>query len=274
MARTTTMPARITLALAALTLLAGMIAVAPSARGQLTNDSLPLARAYGSGVHAFFSGAFDRSHADLTAAIEGGTADPRAWYFRGLAAMRMGRFDEAEADFREGAERETGTTGNWPVSRALERVQGPERLRLEQHRTRARVTALARDREMIRQRYVEVERAQPDVLRRRRPAPVSVEPNDVFATPAERVPAPSSAAPAAAADPEPMDEPAEPATPAEPVSPAASEDPFSDSAPAADAAEREEPAAEAPLRGELPAEAPLPDEPQAEAPAEADDFTP
>jgi hypothetical protein len=224
-------------------LVAATLCLTAAAHAQPTSDSLALANAYGTGVHAFYSGDLDRSIADLTAAIEGGTADPRAWYFRGLSAWRLGRLDEAEADFREGAEREASTVGSWPVSRSLERVQGTERLRLERYRTRARVAALERDRALIRRRYVEIEDAQPEVLRQRRPLPATPATDDVFAAPAERVPAPAAAQVDEPVEPaEPENEPAEreePVLPAEAAEPA--ESPFGDSAPKAEA----EPAAEA-----------------------------
>ena len=116
---------------------------ASPAAAQSTIESLPLAAAYGSGVHGYFAGDYDRAYEDLTNAIEAGTMDPRAYYFRGLAALRLGRSDEAEADFTAGATRESEGMGAWPVARSLERVQGPDRLRLERHRTRARVALLA-----------------------------------------------------------------------------------------------------------------------------------
>lgn len=207
-------------------------------------DSLPLAAAYGGGVHAYFAGDYARSHDDLSSAIQGGIDDPRAWYFRGLAAVRLGRIDEAEADFTEAAERESRAVGVWPVSRSLERVQGPERLQLERHRIRARVAALQRDREAVKRRYSGVEEAQPELLRRIRPVerlpaakenPFADRP-DAEPTPAEAVP-PPAAAPAA----DPLAAPAEPA--AEATEPAAEkEDPFG--APSEPAVE-EKPAAEA-----------------------------
>jgi tetratricopeptide (TPR) repeat protein len=153
----------------------GLMAVAalgPSGvRGQqLTIESLPLASAYGNGVHGFFSGAYERAYEDLSTVIDAGSTDPRAWYFRGLAALQLGRSDEAEADFAEGARRESDPrAGVWPVARSLERVQGNARLQLERHRTRARVSMLQRDRAARQRRYTEFEEAQPDVLRRRRP---------------------------------------------------------------------------------------------------------
>ena len=139
-----------------------------------------LARAYGSGVHAYFSCDYQRAYDDLTQAVEAGTQDPRAFYFRGLAARKLGRLDEAEADFATASEREAGGTGAWPVSRSLERVQGPDRLALERYRTRARVAALQRDREAIERRYSGIERRQPDVLRVRRPEGFEIDPAPGF----------------------------------------------------------------------------------------------
>ena len=116
-----------------------LVAVAGGVTRAQTIENLALARTYGAGVHAYFSGDFDRCYDELTAAIEAGSEDPRALYFRGLAALRLGRLDEAEADFSSGAMLESRVIGGWPVSRSLERVQGHDRIQLERHRTRARV---------------------------------------------------------------------------------------------------------------------------------------
>lgn len=226
--------------------LAGLVAWAGTAAfaaalsaAQPTIESLPLAAAYGDGVHAFFAGDFDRAYADLSQAIEAGTADPRAYYFRGLAALRQGRSDEAEADFTEGATRESSGLGAWPVSRSLERIQGPDRLRLERHRTRARVALLQRQRAEELERYSQIEAAQPDVLRKRRPVGPRVEAGDEAnpfeddaarnarraPVPAEPMPAPRESAPAE--DPAPAAEPA-------------ANDPFGDAAPSASKAEQVE----------------------------------
>ena len=194
----------------------GNVVGAETARGVevATIDSLPLEAAYGGGVHAYFAGDYARSHDDLSSAIQGGIVDPRAWYFRGLAALRLGRTDEAEADFTEGAERESRDAGSWPVSRSLERVQGPERLQLERHRIRARVAALQRDREAVKRRYSGIEEAQPEVLRRIRPVerlpaakenPFADQPTPAESAPVENVPAPAEE-PAA----DPLAAPAEP----------------------------------------------------------------
>lgn len=125
-----------------------------------------LARAYGDGVHAYFAADYQRSYEELSQAIEGGTLDPRAWYFRGLAALKLGRTDEAEADFSTAARREADGTGAWPVSRSLERVQGCDRLKIERHRARAGIARLQEDRLLRDRRYRDTERARDDVTRR------------------------------------------------------------------------------------------------------------
>lgn len=236
--------------------MAGVLAVlSASACGvvlaaQPTIDSLALASAYGSGVHAYFSGNYERSYDDLSHAIEAGSLDPRAYYFRGLSALKLGRVDEAEADFAQGSTQETEGAGAWPVSRSLERVQGPERLQLERHRMRARVAALQRQRDAVRQRYSQIEDAEADVLRRRRPvverpldaeSPFSGEaapapaPRARLTPPAEDVP---SAEPAAdEPEAEMADEPE-----AEPMADEPADDPFGEM--------EEEPAAEADPFGE------------------------
>lgn len=130
-------------------------------------DSVPTLAVYGSGVHSFFAGQLARSYDDLTNAIEAGSSDPRVYYFRGLAALRMGRTDEVEADFSKGAELESDPEKVMvvDVARALERVQGPERMQLERHRTRARVVSQQQSRRARQKRYLDMEEAQEEVLR-------------------------------------------------------------------------------------------------------------
>ena len=222
-----------------------------------------LARAYGVGVHAYFAGDSQRAYDDLTQAIEAGTSDPRAWYFRGLAALQLGRLDEAEADFSTAATRETEAVGDWAVSRSLERVQGRGRLALERHRVRARVAGLQQRRQSVDRRYSEIESRQSEVLRERQPRGGSPDPLQKFgeelpaaplepAAPAE--PAEELAAPAAAepdSEPEAEMKPEQPAA-ADPVEPAEVEavEPAEAADPVELPAEREAPLAEA-----VPAEA-------------------
>jgi tetratricopeptide (TPR) repeat protein len=98
-----------------------------------------VAAAYGTGVHSFYSGNYQQSHDALSRVVAIGTEDPRVYYFRGLAALRLGRRDEAIADFSEGADLEAAGWSIRTVSRSLERVQGPDRLLLERSRNRARL---------------------------------------------------------------------------------------------------------------------------------------
>jgi len=131
--------------------------------------------AIGDGMHAYHAGQYDRAYDDLTNAIEAGTDDPRSYYFRGLAALRLGRTSEAAADFTTGADRELANGGVRRVSQSLERVQGPDRLTLERFRARARLGALQRGREAYGRRYSTIEDASGDVRRRRRPEDIRPE---------------------------------------------------------------------------------------------------
>lgn len=164
-------------------------------------DNQSIAKAYGAGVHAYFSGGYDRSYDDMSAVIEADDdpRDPRPFYFRGLAALKLGRLDEAEADFSAGANIEAESSGTFPISSALERIQGCERLQLERHRVRARVAFLQIDRERVQKRYSGIGAAQPEVLRRKRPDDAQVDSDNPFElpTPAD---AGAAAAPAARSD--------------------------------------------------------------------------
>jgi len=164
-----------------LLLLAGSIFVGSGAYAARANaEPAPLTTAYGNGVHAYFGGDFQGSYDALSGVIEAGGTDPRAHYFRGLAALKLGRLDEAEADFQQGASLEAegrGRVGSRVIGRALERVQGCDRLKLEQYRGRARVAALERDRDTSRRRYSDIYDSESDMLRSRRPERINtVEP--------------------------------------------------------------------------------------------------
>lgn len=138
-------------------------------------EPVAVRNAIGDGMHAYHAGDYNRAYDDLTNAIEAGTDDPRSYYFRGLAALRLGRTSEAEADFITGADRELATGSIRRVSHSLERVQGPDRLTLERYRARARLGALQREREAYGRRYSTIEDASGDVRRRRRPEDIRPE---------------------------------------------------------------------------------------------------
>lgn len=160
-------------------------------------EDLAIRRIYADAVHAYFSSDYQRAYDDLTEAIAAGTGDPRAWYFRGLAALEMGRSDEAEADFEMAAEMEATAVGDWPVARSLERIQGHKRLALERHRIRARVARLEELKTSRQRRRSAFDRLQGTVVRpilpesERMTAPEALGAEPVEELPAERVSEPS-----------------------------------------------------------------------------------
>jgi hypothetical protein len=209
-----------------------------------------LAEFYGSGVHQYFAGNTPQAVADLTAAIRGGTKDPRAYYFRALAELQMGQQKEATADLQKGAELEsTDLNQFYPVGKSLERVQGSARLTIERYRAVARAQAHDRQRKRDAVRYEQRRRAEAAVLRTPQPAP------------------PAAAEKASAAEPV-------------PPTPAAEEDPFAEdkgtpAPPEPDSAEPAAEAADSPFEADAdkPAEE-MKDEAAADKPAadEADPF--
>jgi len=137
----------------------GIVAAEPQ------QEAPALRRIYADAVHAYFSSDYQRAYDDLTEAIAAGTADPRAWYFRGLAAFEMGRIDEGETDFEMAADMEATAVGDWPVARSLERIQGRKRLVLEGHRIRARVARLEEIKMARQRRQSAFQSLQGDVVR-------------------------------------------------------------------------------------------------------------
>ncbi len=124
-----------------------------------------LAQLYGRGVHAYFDGDFEAAHRYLTDAVDGGTADPRVYFFRALTYQQLGRPDEAAADLTRGAELEVADVNNYyPVGRALQRIQGGQRLILERYRSEARLQQYQDAQQRRRQRFG-TERPIPPPLR-------------------------------------------------------------------------------------------------------------
>jgi hypothetical protein len=201
--------------------------------------------AYGSGVHAFFSGEYQQAHDLLSGAIKSGTKDPRFFYYRGLALLKLGREDDAAADFQGGAKLETvDLDGMYNISRALERIQGADRRILEKHRAEARRLAYERAMQVRKERYENLKREETRVLEKQSqgdatPSGSSAVPKVTFGeegpvapakAPAGSVekPAPAGKIPAAA-DPfeaEPRTAPATKPAVGEAASPSAIDDPF------------------------------------------------
>lgn len=90
------------------------------------------------GVKAYLDGSYREAEVILNTAVESGSKDPLAYYFRGLVRWNAGDQAGANEDFAEAARLElkaknTGRT----LQRWLEPVQGPARVALEAARSRA-----------------------------------------------------------------------------------------------------------------------------------------
>jgi hypothetical protein len=96
---------------------------------------------YGQGVNAYFAGRSSDAESHLSQALALNPHDPRAYYFRALSLLRLGRLDEARGDMMVGASLEAQRPNRFGVGRALERVQGGHRLTLEQYRRQGRAFA-------------------------------------------------------------------------------------------------------------------------------------
>ncbi len=200
-------------------------------------DEAVLDQLYGNGVHYYFGSDYSRAYDSLSAAIRGGSKDPRAYYFRGLAEMRLGREPDATADFTKGAELESAdANGRYFVGQSLERIQGPTRAALEQYRENARAVALERSVHNQQSVFVDRQGAESQVLRRSVP-PVEMTPAPPpdqavakpAAPPAKARPQPPVVANEKAAVEKPADAAADPFAPAPAGNPAA--EPASGTAP-------------------------------------------
>jgi hypothetical protein len=252
------------------TVFGGVLAI-----GCLSASSAPAQEAvmdefYGQGVHNFYDRDFFQAMNNLSVAIDGGSRDPRAYYYRGLTKLRSGDTRGAHEDLQMGSLLESSDVDQfYPVSRSLERVQGSDRATLERYRALAR--AQSRQRQLRRDavRYEQRRRSEAQVLRS---VPVGPAPAPLGVAPATAV-EPAGAPPAAVPGPPapmppdaPMDDPfAAPATPAD--APAA-DDPFAaPEATPADAPPADAPAETPPAEEDPFAPAPAAEAPAAEAPA-------
>lgn len=212
-----------------------------------------LSELYGRGVHDYFAGRSQRALEQLTQAIDAGSRDPRAYYFRGLVQQQLGDCLAAEDDFRQAAALEVADSDEfYAVGRALERIQGNRRLEIERIRTEARLAEYQRQQYLRRQRYETIQGAEPEVT-----IPVQPEP-----LPADTLPERESETEM------PLEEPAElPAAPGEEPAESPADDPFGAPAEEMPAAPADVPPTEAPLEEPvIPADEPLP---PAEVPADA-----
>ena len=116
---------------------------------------------YGAGAHALFAGQYPEAIAMFDKAESQGVCDPRCFFLRGLAQRRLGNMAAAEADMQRGAALEwSEPLGNFNVNQALARVQGPERLQIEQARNAAKEKWQQAERQRQLARYGEVVRQE------------------------------------------------------------------------------------------------------------------
>jgi tetratricopeptide (TPR) repeat protein len=121
---------------------------------------------YSHGVHAYFAGHDEEAEQYLTRAIQSDPNDPRPYYFRAMSRLRRGQDADARQDMQQGAAVEVRAPGRWGVGSALQRVQGTDRLLLEDFRRSARLGEAARQDERNRARYEQIIRRESEVLRR------------------------------------------------------------------------------------------------------------
>jgi tetratricopeptide (TPR) repeat protein len=214
-------------------------AIASLSASSLLAQDVVLGQKYGLGVHAYFAGDYVKAYEQLIAAIDGGSKDPRAFYFRGLAYLKLGRTQEANLDFQKGAELESRDFNKfYNVAKSLERVQGAPRVALENFRIEARLAVLEEAERMRKARYEAIQREEQRVLRDQAQVPPPLPEAtkgaeatpaadvDVFAKPEEKPASADEKKPAAAtpADKTPAETPATEEKPAEKK--ADSSDPF------------------------------------------------
>ena len=111
-------------------------------------QSSAVAQLYGEGVHRYFARDYAGAEQFLSRAIEAGSQDPRAFYFRGLARSAYG--GGGEFDYDEGARLEASGRVGANIGMALTRVQGYERAKIEKARQNARLF-VQQQRELARQ---------------------------------------------------------------------------------------------------------------------------
>jgi hypothetical protein len=124
-----------------------------------------LGEMYGNGVHAYFAEDYYKAYQYFSAAINAGSKDPRCFYFRGLTYLGLGRPEQAEGDFQQGAKLETNDVNrSFSVAKSLERVQGPARTSVERYRVGARLAAIQQSETERKKYYDEINRQQREMM--------------------------------------------------------------------------------------------------------------
>jgi hypothetical protein len=163
----------------ALTILAlGLALPLASATKPALGQKTILTDLYGQGVHAFYAGDSQAAYDHFSTAINNGIEDPRAYYFRGIAACALGRSFEAESDWQQGARLEARGIMAGAIGRSLARFQGPDRIKLEKIRQDAKLQFLAEAAMRSKARYGEIQSTEGDMFRGRPlgAAPAAIDP--------------------------------------------------------------------------------------------------
>jgi len=122
---------------------------------------------YGQGVHAYYNGDYESAVRYLTATISKNAADPRSYYFRGLANAKLGNDEASLADLKKGAAIEAlDNRGVYQISTALQRIQGQPRLQIEKLRKQARLDLAAAKKVRFQARYEQQQSDEAAVLRK------------------------------------------------------------------------------------------------------------
>ena len=133
----------------------GLVLLLPAGETVQGQDAT-LAESYGRGVQAYFNGEYEKSVELLSQAISLKSPDPRCHIFRGLAYAKLDKQEKAAADFKNGSDLEAlDVGGNYPVSKALTRIQGQVRVTIEASRRQAKENLKALQEERRRVRFEE-----------------------------------------------------------------------------------------------------------------------
>ena len=116
----------------------------------------PLDEMYGRAIHEYYRGDVTKAEQILNDVIAAGSADPRAYYFRGLCQAAISGSPEAgHSDFEQAAQLEIDGKKVVNVGKSLERVQGAVRCQIEGIRRKARLASRSKYLEMQKMRYDE-----------------------------------------------------------------------------------------------------------------------
>ena len=94
---------------------------------------------YGRGTYAFNAGQYADAIAAFDQMEQAATDDPRVFFFRGLSHLRSGNEAAAATDFQTASKMELTVSGrSYSVPKALERIQGRDRILIERYRRAAK----------------------------------------------------------------------------------------------------------------------------------------